>query len=369
MSNRISAEDLQRFCIEALSKAGLPPKEAETVADVLVMTDTWGTFSHGTGALSNYLISLHAGGMDPNGKAELISEGDSWAVVDGGSGMGMPACCLAMNTAIEKARTHTITWAGVRNSNHFGAAGYYANMAASEDMIGIAMSNADPNMVAPGGKGSLIGNNPLAYAVPAGEEYPILLDIALSAVAAGKILTMKSLGQPIPPNWLTDAEGLPVAEVGDWPASGSMVPMAGHKGYGIALLIETLAALLPGAKALDDAKSWIGNPAAHGGLGQAFIVINPASIVPIEEFKRRVDEMIRKVHDSPKAANSARIYLPGEMEWERREDALVNGIDLPASVLASLHSAARYVGMDPHLLEPRHLQDPITTSRKERQTK
>jgi ureidoglycolate dehydrogenase (NAD+) len=351
MPKRMAVENLQRFCIEALTKTGLKPENAATVADVLVMTDTWGTFSHGTGALRNYLISLRAGGMDPDGKAELASEGDSWAVVDAGSGMGMPACCLAMNTAIDKARTNTIAWAGVRNSNHFGAAGYYANMAARHDMIGIAMSNADPNMVAPGGKGSLIGNNPLAYAVPAGEEYPILLDIALSAVAAAKILAMKALGQPIPPTWLTNAEGLPIAEVGEWPATGAMVPMAGHKGYGIALLIETLAALLPGAEVLNDAKSWIANPSANSGLGQAFIVINPAAILPIGDFKRRMDEMIRKIHNSPKAKDSARILLPGEIEWERREDALVNGIDLPKPVLTSLYGAAQDIGLDTRLLD------------------
>ena len=167
MPKRMAVENLQRFCIEALTKTGLKPENAATVADVLVMTDTWGTFSHGTRALRNNLISLRAGGMDPDGKAELVSEGDSWAVADGGSWMGMPTCCLAMITAIDIARTNTIAWAGVRNSNHFGAVGYYADLTARHDMIGIVMSNADPNMVAPGGKGSLIGNNPLAYAVPA----------------------------------------------------------------------------------------------------------------------------------------------------------------------------------------------------------
>jgi ureidoglycolate dehydrogenase (NAD+) len=299
------------------------------------------------------LISLRAEGMDPDGKAELVSEGDSWAVVDGGSGMGMPACCLAMITAIDKARTNTIAWAGVRNSNHFGAARYYADLAACHDMIGIVMSNADPNMVAPGGKGNLIGNNLLANAVPAGEEHPILLDIALRAVAAGKILAMKSLGQPIPPTWLTDAERLPVAEVGEWLATGAMgamVPIAGHNGYGIALLIETLAALLPGAEVLNDAKNWIANPSAKGRLGQDIIVINPAAILPIGDFKRRINEMIRKIHDSPKAMDSARIWLPGEIEWERREDALVNEIDLPKSVLTSLYGAAQDIGLDTRLL-------------------
>jgi len=183
------------------------------------------------------------------------------------------------------------------------------------------------------------------------QEYPILLDIALSAVAAGKIIAMKELGQPIPSTWLTDAEGMPVDEVGDWPATGSMVPMAGHKGYGIALLIETMAGLLPGAGVLDEVKSWILNPTAEGSLGQAFIVINPGIMLPIENFKYRVDTMIRNLRGSPKAKNSERIYLPGEIEWERREDALKNGIPLPEHVFASLHAAAKIAGLETALLE------------------
>jgi ureidoglycolate dehydrogenase (NAD+) len=351
MSKRLPAEKLRRFCVEALEKAGLMSEDAAIVADVLVTTDTWGTFSHGTGALRHYLNSLRVGGMNPGSKPEVIAEGDSWAVIDGHSGMGMLGSRMAMNLAIEKARTHAIAWAGVRNSSHFGAAGYYANMAVRHDMLGIAMSNADPNMAVPGARGHIIGNNPLAYAVPAGEEYPILLDIALSAVAAGKILAMKELGQSIPSTWLTDADGMPTAEVGDWPATGSMLPMAGHKGYGIALLIETMAGLLPGAGVLDEVKSWILNPTAEGSLGQAFIVINPGIMLPIEDFKHRVDSMIRKLRGSPKAKDSTRVYLPGEIEWERREDALKNGIPLPEPVLASLHTAARDLGLDTGLLE------------------
>jgi ureidoglycolate dehydrogenase (NAD+) len=351
MPKRLPVEKLRRFCVEALEKAGLRPDDAAIVADVLVMTDTWGTFSHGTGALRNYAIALRAGGMDPRGKPEVVAEGDSWAVVDGHSGMGMLGCCMAMNLAIEKAQTQMIVWAGVRNSSHFGAAGYYANMAVRHDMLGIAMSNADPNMVVPGARGHIIGNNPLAYAVPAGEEHPILLDIALSAVAAGKIAAMKELGQPIPSTWLTDPEGMPTTKVGGWPTTGSMVPMAGHKGYGIALLIETMAGLLPGAGVLDEVKSWLLNPTAEGSLGQAFIVINPGILFPIEDFKRRVDTMIRKLHGAPKAKDSARIYLPGEIEWERREDALKNGIPLPELVLASLHTTAHDLGLDTSLLE------------------
>ena len=350
-SKRVFPEKLTKFCVSVLTETGLKPQDAQTVADVLVMTDTWGTFSHGTGALANYVKTMKAGGINPKAVPEVVAEGTGWAIVDGHSSMGMLGSSRAMNLAIEKARESTISWVGVRNSSHFGAAGYYANMAARQDMVGIAMSNADPNMVVPGARGHIIGNNPIAYAVPAGEEHPLLLDIALSAVAAGKILGMKALGQAIPDSWLTDADGLPTSEVGGWPNSGSMLPMAGHKGYGIALLIEVLAGALTGAGMLSEVKSWILQAKDVSYLGQAFVVVNVGAIIPVEHFKQRVDQIIGELRESPKAKGSERIYVPGEIEWGKREDALKNGIPLPDQIIASLNGLGKQLDLDTQLLE------------------
>lgn len=351
MAKRIFPEKLTKFCVAALTEAGLKPQDALVVADVLVMTDTWGTFSHGTAALANYVNTMKIGGINPTAAPEVIAGGPGWAVVDGHSSMGMLGSSMATNLAIEKARENTISWVGVRNSSHFGAAGYYANVAARHNMIGIAMSNADPNMVVPGARGHIIGNNPIAFAVPAGDEHPILLDIALSAVAAGKILGMKALGQAIPPSWLTDAEGLPTSEIGDWPNSGSMTPMAGHKGYGIALLIEVLAGALTGSGMLSEVKSWILQPKEVSHLGQAFIVINVGAIIAIEQFKQRIDQVIREIRQSPKAKGSERVYVPGEIEWGKREDALKNGIPLPDQIVTNLTHLGQRLGLDTQLLE------------------
>lgn len=350
MTKRVDVSRLMDFCVEVLTEVGLDVHDAETVANVLVVTDTWGTFSHGTVALLNYVHSLRAGGMDCKAKPKVISEGASWAVIDAQHGMGMPSCCKAMDLAIEKARTATIAWTGVRNSNHFGAAGYYANLAASRGMIGISMSSADPNMTIPGSRGHTIGNNPLAYAVPTGDGRPILLDIALSAVAWGKIMAMKKQGQPIPPNWITAADGSPTEDLGNWPGEGSLMPMAGHKGYGLAVLVEVLASLLTGAGVLDEMTSWVMAPEKNAHLGQAFIVINIRDIIPIELFSARVAAMVTKIHGSSKAQGSDRVYLPGEIEWERREEALKIGIALPELVLQSLHQAGEETGADIRLL-------------------
>jgi ureidoglycolate dehydrogenase (NAD+) len=351
MPKRISTEELTTYCTEAMRKAGLSPDHARLVAEVLVATDTWGTFSHGTGALANYVNTIRSGGIDPQAKPTIAEQGQSWAVIDGHCAMGMLGSSMAMDLAIEKARQNTISWVGLRNSSHFGAAGYYANMAARHDMVGIAMSNTDPNMVVPGARGHVIGNNPIAYAVPAGKEDPIFLDIALSAVAAGKIFAMKALGKSIPENWLTDKDGLPICEVGDWPNSGSMMPMAGHKGYGIAILIEVLAGLLSGAEVLRDVKSWIFNPTEPSGLGQCFIAINIGSILPVQAFKASMDKMIQNLRQSPKSKGSNRVYVPGEIEWEKRADASKNGLALPESVIANLRKAGKMLEMDTSLFD------------------
>lgn len=351
MPKRILPDKLSAYCVQVLTKAGLKPADALVIADVLVTTDTWGTFSHGTGALGNYVNTMKAGGIDPGAKPEIVADSETWALVDGNSSMGMLGSSLAMNLAIEKAQSKTIAWVGVRNSSHFGAAGYYANMAAKQDMIGIAMSNADPNMVVPGARGSIIGNNPLAYAVPAGKENPLFLDIALSAVAAGKIFAMKALGKAIPDTWLTDKDGLPTSDAGDWPNSGSMTPMAGHKGYGIAMLIEVLAGALTGAGMLSEVKSWILQPTEISRLGQAFIAINVGNLIPIESFRQRIDEVIAELREAPKAKGSERIYVPGEIEWEKRADALANGIPLPDLVFASLYRTGQQLGIATDLLD------------------
>jgi ureidoglycolate dehydrogenase (NAD+) len=350
MQNHIKVHHLTRFCEEVLLKEGLQPSHAGTIADVLVMTDTWGTFSHGTGALLNYTRAMRAGGIESSVTPEVVAEGLSWAVIDGHAGMAMPSCNMAMNLAIEKACSSTIAWVGVRNSSHFGAAGYYANMAAQKKMIGIAMSTADPNMVIPGARGHVIGNNPLAYAVPAGKEHPILLDIALSASAFGKIMGMKTLVQPIPPNWITDDDGLATTSLENWPATGSMMPMAGHKGYGLAILVEILAGLLVGGATLAEMKSWVNNPTEKANLGQAFIAINAGAILPFQSFEQRVEEMIQQLRDAPKAKGSDRIFVPGEIEWEKRENSMKYGIPLPDAVVASLHRAGEECGIDPAIL-------------------
>jgi ureidoglycolate dehydrogenase (NAD+) len=336
MTKVIRVDSLTRFCIAALRGTGMREADAHATANVLVTTDTWGTFSHGTHHLPNYIKKIKAGGIDPLATPEVVLDTPVVAVIDGRNAIGMVASCNAMQLAITKARTAGMAYVSVKRGNHFGAAGYYASMAAEVGMIGLAMSNADPNMAPPGGRSSVIGNNPFAYAAPAGDEPPIVLDMALSTTAATKILAAKRTGTAIPDNWIIDKEGRRTTEVGDWPASGSLLPMAGHKGYGLALMVEVLAAVLSGSAVALEVNNWLGNLAAPPGLGHAFVAIDIERIMPIGQFKDRIDKMIRDIKSSPTAAECDRIYLPGEIEWERRQLALREGISMPDSILVAL---------------------------------
>src|SRR5688572_21569562 len=197
-SKKISPQSLTDFCIRALRKVGVSESDARVTADALVMTDTWGVFTHGTKLLPGYIRRLRGGGLRVDNPPKVSREGPGWVLVDGGSSLGQVTSKFAMEKAIEKARTSGVAYAGVFNSCHFGAAGYYAWLASKEKMIGLSMSNDLPTVAAPGSRNAVLGSNPLAFAIPAGAGDPLMLDISTGAVAGGKIYAAQKLGKPIP---------------------------------------------------------------------------------------------------------------------------------------------------------------------------
>ena len=343
----IAVEALRQFVVDAFERAGLTPADARTGADVLVMTDAWGVFTHGTKLLRGYLRRLKAGGLHPQGQPRVAAEGPGWAMIDGDSSLGQVTSVFAMQTAISKARNCGIAYAGVRNSCHFGAAGYYAWLAAREGLIGLSMANDKPSVAAPGSRGGVTGSNPIAYAVPAGKHRAMLLDMSVATVAGGKVYAARTRGEKIPNTWLVGADGRPTTDPAGYPEVGALQPAAGHKGYGIALLIETLAGLLSGAAVTASVGNWLwddGTQPTHHGA--AFLAIDINAMMPAGIFRQRIEAMVDEIHQAPRADGVARVYIPGEMEWERYEIATKNGIALPSDVVASLQEAAVMVGLD-----------------------
>lgn len=337
----IRVDELLRFVRKTLMNAGVGEADAQTVANTLVTTDTFGVFSHGTNNLYSYIRKINAGGLDPKAVPAVEKEGPSWAILNGNAAMGMVSSCKAMKLAIEKAKNTGIAYVGVRNSCHFGAAGYYANLAAHQGLLGIAMSNTDPNMAIPGSRDVAIGNNPFSFAAPIKDGKSIFLDIALSGVAALKIIMAREKGQQVPPGFLIDAEGLPTTDPSGFPYESHLLPMAAHKGYGFAMMVEILTSVITGAGLLSKVVSWNLDLEAKNNVGHAFIAADIAKMLPMDEFKTRMEQMVQELKAAPLAKNTQKIFVPGEMEWNRRDKALAdNRLEISDNMADNLEKAA-----------------------------
>jgi len=340
LKGKVSVSLLHAYCAAALKSAGFSDQDARVAADVMVMTDTWGIHTHGTKQLRP-LLQLCPRYIDPRARPQIVAQGPAWGIMDGHNALAMVSSHEAMTLAIGKARSAGIAYVGLRNGNHFGAAAYYADMAREAGMIGLAMCNTSPLMTVPGSKAAVLGTNPIAYAVPAGTEPSLLFDIATSVVAGSKVIQAKKRGEKIPETWLVDADGVPTTDPSGFPEVGALIPMAAHKGYGIALLVEILGAVLPGAAMMSQVGVWIQPDPGVINQGHSFIAINARAMMPDGQFNVRMDHVIREIKNAPKAKGASRIYLPGEMEWEKRGIALREGIDLPDEVRSSLEGLAR----------------------------
>ncbi len=333
---RMTRAALEAFCMEALRRCEFSEADAATTANVLITTEMWGVSTHGVRQLLPLLRMIRSRRLFVDAKPEIVRSGPAWAIVDGHFAMPMVTGTFAMTEAIARARACGIGYVGVRHSAHFGAAGYYAHLASTQGLFGMVMSNVAPCVAIPGSKRSVIGSNPIAYSAPAGEEYPLLFDIATSAVAASKIYRLVAKGEPIPEGWLIDNDGHPTTDASHYPAEGAMMTMAGHKGYGFALLAEIMSAVMTGASITCDVVSWVAESSGSPDEGHSFFAIDCGAFLPLDEFKQRMDLLIQRMHAAPKAEGTERIYVPGEMEWEKYAASEVHGIPLASDVLDNL---------------------------------
>ena len=226
----IQPDDLKAFCTAAMVKAGLSQEDAALSAHVFVTTDTWGTFTHGTRQIRGLMQNARRGRLVATAKEKIVAEGPSWAIIDACDGMPPSISYRAVELAVAKARQSGMCYIGIRGSSHYGAAGFYANMIAENNMLGLSMCNVEPCMTVPGGKSRVLGTNPIAYAAPTGTDRTVMLDIATSAVAATKIFAAKNEGREIPDTWLVDEDGIPTTDPTEFPEKGRSCPWPGTKG-------------------------------------------------------------------------------------------------------------------------------------------
>jgi ureidoglycolate dehydrogenase (NAD+) len=349
---RIFVKDFKEFCQRCCIHEGMSKDNARITAEVLCETDLFGIHSHGTKNLYGYVKKKRAGGMSFESEPIVLREGPAYALLDAQNGVGMVAGWYAMQLAISKAKENGLALVSVRNSTHFGAAGYYANMAAAENLFGIAMSNVDPNMTIPGAKGKIIGNNPFSFASPLSNGKSIFLDIAMSNVASLKVVQARKDGMRIPDNWIVDKDGIPTNSPDHYPEEGAMQPMSAHKGYGLAVMIELLTGVLSGGGigSLDEIKSWCFEPETPNNVSHTFLVISIDHFDSCSNYLSRSDAFSTALHEAPKAKGKDRIFLPGEMEWEKRE-RYNDIIELPDDVLSSLSEMSSSMGIPLNILD------------------
>lgn len=340
---RVSANILKEFCVEVLKQVGVPSDHAYTVAESLVEANLRGVDSHGVILLPRYIKRIKLGLMNPEVVLKVVRDSGAIAVIDGYNGLGQVIATKAMEIGIGKAKEHGVGVVGVRNSNHFGMAAYIAMQALESDMIGIVFSNAAPSMAPWGGTRPLFGTNPLAIAVPTDTE-SIVLDMALGIVARGKIRAAAREEKKIPKEWALDEHGKPTTDPKE-ALKGSVLPIAGPKGYALALMVDVLSGVLTGSFFADTISS-VHEAGGVTHVGHLVEAINIESFMPVKEFKDRMGEIRSKVKGSRLADGVNKIYLPGEIEFDKKKERLELGIPLSEAEQQQLKELAEELGVE-----------------------
>jgi L-2-hydroxycarboxylate dehydrogenase (NAD+) len=355
----VRPDALRAFCVRVFEKLNVPTGEAIITADVLLAANLRGIDSHGVARLRRYVKGVQDGVMLAQPEEKVVSQAATTALIDAGAGLGQPVSYRAMKLAIEKADRYGTGFVTVRNSNHYGIAGFYAMMALEHDMIGISMTNAAPLVLPTFGRDAIMGTNPIALAAPAGEERPFVLDMATSTVPRGKLEVYSRQEKPLPLGWATDETGTPTTDAarvldnmlacrggGLLPLGGAGEEFSGHKGYGLALMVDILCGVLPGAGYADAIypETAEGKP-LPADVGHFFGAIKISAFRPLDEFKATMDDIIHRLKTAPKAKGATRIYIHGEKEHEEAERRAA-GISLGSKVEADLKALAQELGVE-----------------------
>ncbi len=333
---RVRKDDLVSFCAAVFRACGLPENQSLTAAEVLVAADLRGIPSHGVGRLWRYVNGLKSGLMRPDAPVETLNETSSSLVVSANGAMGAPVSVETMAAIIEKARSTGAAFGAVRDSNHFGIAGYYAMMALEADMFGIAMTNTAALGVPTFGRQVMFGTNPLAFAAPADREKAFVLDMSTTVVTRGKIEVYDRLGKELPAGWAVEKSGRTAREPsslledmfhriggGILPLGGEGEDFGGHKGYGLAVMVDILCSVLSGAPfgpSLRDTET------SSARVGHFFGAISIEAFREPAEFRRDMDALLRGLRETPPAEGAGRVWFAGQKEFEQESENLRNGV-------------------------------------------
>lgn len=358
----VPVDRLTDFMVDALIKMGLPRDDADIVAEVLLAADLCGVRSHGIAHLRMYHERIKAGLQLPVTNWTIVHQTPATAVIDGGNGMGMVVGCNAMKIAIEKARRHGVAAVAVRNSSHYGIAGYYTRMAAKEGMVGMSFSNAHPSIAPTFGVEPMLGTNPIAFSAPTDEEIPYTFDAATSIAPRGKIEVAARAGKPIPAGWVIKQDGSLATDSSTLieemnkgaaallPLGGSGELMGGHKGYGLATMVEIFSAAFQDGTFLSGLHDTDreGNP-HFLRIGHFFLAMKVESFLPLDRFRKTTGSIVRELRESRKAPGEERIYTAGEKAQRNTARVLREGVEIPPGLqkaLGALRTELNITGHD-----------------------
>ena len=334
---KITPEQELSLIIDILTHLDVPSEEASIIAEVTLDADLKGFTSHGIGRFPQYIKGLEVGTIKPQTEVTVEKESVATARVNGNHGFGHVVTYKSMEMAIQKAKETGIGMVGIHNSNHFGVAGYYSDMAIMEDLIGIVIANTEPAVAPIGGKEPILGTNPLAIGIPSDSHY-VSVDMATSASARGTLLEAKRKGESIPPNVALDADGKPTTDPLE-ALKGSILPFGAHKGYALSFMIEIMAGPLVNAS-YGKAVTGTANPEVTCTKGDLITAIDPSKFVDMADFKRDVDEFIAEIKATPN------VMIPGDFEVRNVKQHQEEGIPLDETLLNQLREIAANLDVD-----------------------
>ena len=337
---RVEAQRLIAAASRIFSALGVTPKDARTVAEDLVTADLEGVASHGVMLLPMYVDRLMQGSVSRRDSGDVVSDRDVAIVIDAGHALGQLTAHQAVALAVERAKRLGAAVVAVRNAFHFGTAGRYARLIADQGCVGIVMSNTRPLMPAPGGAEAMVGNNPLAIALPTSGNHPVDVDMALSATAMGKLRLAASAGQSIPSGWAVNAQGQPTTDPAEG-IKGMLLPAAGPKGFGLAFVIDLLCGGLSGGSIGAEVRPLYGDPASPYQCSQLFMAIDVGHFPAAEGFAARVRDQAARVSGSKRAPGVEHIYAPGALAHATRENNAGTCRLSPETVRSLIEAAAK----------------------------
>ena len=338
---KANPEKIRALVTEIFKRENVPDEDAAVIADALLDANLSGRASHGVLRVVAYVDRLEAGGGKAHPDIRIVRESDTTAVIDGDNGLGMVAAQKASLLAREKAEKSGIACVVVKNTNHYGAAAYWTEMMAGDDMIAFSCANVAPLVAPPGGRDVALGTNPVCVYVPSASYGPMCLDIATSTIALGKLLDYRIKHKPLGPDWAVDENGIPTT---DPDKAKYLTPVGAHKGYGLAVIAEVMTGLLAGGAYGRGINSMYGDLEKPNRVSYCFIAVDIERFRPLEEFKADVDDFIDYLHSIP-AAEGRQVYFPGEIELIQKAETEKNGLMLPEAMVDELTQIAGGLGI------------------------